>query len=64
MKFVECDTCRAKPGTPALCSGCLANREAIDKLQNATQSFFNIAMCYVKFDVAVKMKERLDKVMP
>lgn len=25
-EFVECDACRAKPGTPALCAGCLANR--------------------------------------
>jgi hypothetical protein len=32
MEFVECDTCAAKPGTPALCAGCLANRETISRL--------------------------------
>ena len=30
--FVECDSCRAKPGTPELCAGCQANRETIEKL--------------------------------
>lgn len=28
-EFVECDTCRAKPGSPFLCRGCLHNRDAI-----------------------------------
>lgn len=28
-KFVECDTCRAKPGTPTLCNGCINNRLTI-----------------------------------
>lgn len=27
--FMECDTCRAKLGTPTLCSGCLHNRDII-----------------------------------
>lgn len=27
--FIECDTCRAKPGSPALCAGCLHNRRVI-----------------------------------
>lgn len=31
-EFMECDTCRAKPGSPILCSGCLHNRDAIKKL--------------------------------
>lgn len=26
-EFVECPTCRAKPGTPALCRECLERRE-------------------------------------
>lgn len=26
-EFVECDTCRAKPGSPALCRECLERRE-------------------------------------
>jgi hypothetical protein len=25
-EFVECDACRAKPGAPTLCTGCIANR--------------------------------------
>jgi len=28
-EFIECDICRPKPGTPALCNACLRNREAI-----------------------------------
>lgn len=31
--FKECDTCRAKPGSPELCSGCLHNRDLIQKLK-------------------------------
>jgi hypothetical protein len=31
--FMECDTCRAKPGTPNLCAGCLHNRQMIWELQ-------------------------------
>lgn len=31
-KFIECDTCRAKPGSPILCSGCLHNRDVIGRL--------------------------------
>lgn len=27
--FIECDTCRAKPGSPTLCWGCLHNRQLI-----------------------------------
>ena len=34
MKFVECDTCNAKPGSPVLCSGCLQNRSNIEKINN------------------------------
>jgi hypothetical protein len=35
LDFHECDTCKAKPGSPYLCNGCLQNRQAIfqrDKL--------------------------------
>ncbi len=32
-QFLECDTCRAKPGSPQLCNGCLHNRTLIGKLQ-------------------------------
>lgn len=31
--FMECDTCAAKPGSPALCKGCLHNRTLIDRLK-------------------------------
>lgn len=29
-EFVECDSCRAKSGSPTLCRGCLHNREVIE----------------------------------
>jgi len=32
-EFIECDTCRAKPGMPILCWGCLHNRDLITKLR-------------------------------
>jgi len=32
FEFMECDTCAAKPGTPALCAGCLTNRVTIETL--------------------------------
>lgn len=31
-QFIECDTCRAKPGSPTLCAGCLHNRRIIEAL--------------------------------
>lgn len=31
-EFMECDTCRALPGTPPLCRGCLHNRALITAL--------------------------------
>lgn len=31
-KFMECDTCRGKPGSPPLCKGCIHNRSLIEKL--------------------------------
>lgn len=33
-KFLECDTCRAKPGSPTLCKGCLHNRSLIESLSS------------------------------
>lgn len=30
--FIECDTCRAKPGSPMLCEGCQHNRGVIERL--------------------------------
>lgn len=34
-EFVECDACRAKPGAPNLCYGCLANRTTVGDLRAA-----------------------------
>ena len=31
--FVECDICKAKPGTPRLCNGCVENRKTIADLE-------------------------------
>lgn len=42
-EFMECDTCRAKCGTPILCNGCLHNRILITKLQNNNISWFEVA---------------------
>lgn len=36
-EFVECDTCRAKPGMPPLCYGCLHNRSLIERLKSAAK---------------------------
>ncbi len=32
-QFIECDTCRAKAGSPELCYGCLKNRLTIQKMK-------------------------------
>ena len=32
LRFTECDTCRAKAGSPVLCRGCYINRTLISKL--------------------------------
>jgi hypothetical protein len=37
LDFKECDTCRAKPGAPTLCAGCLHNRRVIAQLKNAVR---------------------------
>ena len=34
-EFMECDDCRAKPGSPALCWGCIHNRALITRLKSA-----------------------------
>lgn len=35
LVFIECDTCRAKLGSPPLCAGCLHNRLLIEQLRSA-----------------------------
>ena len=37
IDFIECDTCRAKPGSPTLCNGCLTNRRALAQAQRLTE---------------------------
>lgn len=37
LAFVECDTCRAKSGTPPLCMGCLHNRLVIEAFDQASR---------------------------
>lgn len=32
-RFMECDNCRVKPGSPILCDSCYHNRRLIDDLQ-------------------------------
>lgn len=39
MNFIECDTCRVKPGSPALCSSCYNNRRVIDDLTSKHKTF-------------------------
>jgi hypothetical protein len=36
--FMECDTCRAKSGSPTLCRGCLWNRQLIELLIEALKT--------------------------
>lgn len=31
LEFIECDTCRVKPGSPQLCETCLKRRDLIEK---------------------------------
>lgn len=38
LEFVECDTCRAKPGSPTLCRGCVVNRAVIESLGGRSKS--------------------------
>jgi hypothetical protein len=32
-EFMECDSCKIKPGSPTLCNGCLNNRMVINNLK-------------------------------
>ena len=40
-EFMECDACRAKPGMPALCHGCLHNREVIHELRTSRRNMLD-----------------------
>ena len=35
--FMECASCKSKPGTPPLCISCLHNREIIEQLDNSVK---------------------------
>lgn len=50
-EFQECDTCRAKPGTPLLCSGCLHNREAFTALRE------RLAAVEAERDEAIRVRD-------
>lgn len=41
--FIECDTCRSKPGSPVLCAGCLHNRTVIAALREQQDAAINIS---------------------
>lgn len=43
LSFMECDTCRAKPGTPELCEGCRHNREVINTMNRELVIAYNLA---------------------
>lgn len=36
LRFMECDACAAKPGSPTLCAGCLHNRDVISAYNQAS----------------------------
>jgi hypothetical protein len=42
-QFVPCHTCASKPGSPTLCSGCLANRQTIDELHERVRALLKDA---------------------
>jgi predicted amidophosphoribosyltransferase len=38
--FMECDTCRAKSGTPLLCEGCRHNLSLIGRMRGCLQELY------------------------
>lgn len=42
LVFVECDSCRAKPGSPQLCNGCLQNRRTIQNARRMRHTLLNL----------------------
>lgn len=51
-EFTECDTCRAKPGSPHLCIGCLKNRDviaAMNKQLEGASSLVDVIRRMLKF---------------
>lgn len=52
--FMECDNCRAKPGSPTLCQGCLHNRRVMNNLREeikGLETVYGVAMQQRTFPV-------------
>ena len=63
LEFMECDTCRAKAGSPYLCSGCLHNRDVIQALQSEREKIIDVINEHKKKwdnDYSASRKECLD----
>ena len=41
IEFMECDTCRKKPGSPTLCEGCLHNRREMEDMNKFARVLAN-----------------------
>jgi hypothetical protein len=48
LEFNECDTCRVKPGSPTLCSGCLHNRAVIEELRSQVSPVSNYRYIFIR----------------
>jgi hypothetical protein len=44
--FQECDTCRAKPGSPLLCAGCIHNHNEQERFNEALDYAQSIVQLY------------------
>ncbi len=55
FQFIECETCKAKPGSPELCASCLNNRSVIDKLKNQRNATTEASIVIRKDDQPVMM---------
>jgi hypothetical protein len=61
-RFMECDSCRGKPGMPILCVGCLQNRAALcaadDELSHAKQQLAEQSgeLCRAKLENEARRK--------
>lgn len=47
LEFIECDTCRANPGSPKLCVGCVHNRKLIFEMLETNKYLQNIINAYI-----------------
>jgi len=60
-EFIECDTCRAKSGSPALCEGCYQNRKTIYGLQRKIANAMEITegSYFSKYNMVEDIKKAL-----